>query len=297
MRFFLVFTIVAVACHIIPALADETALPCAGTPEALGTSRTAVIGDDGVELGLRSYPQTLKLADHEVVLTFDDGPSRGTTPKVLEALAHECVRATFFLIGRNAAAAPLLVKQEVAQGQTVGHHSFSHPEVTERGLTDALARQDIERGFAADDKAAFGTAGPEPRVPFFRYPGFGDTRALNAWLAARHIAVFGADLWASDWIKMSPEAELALLMGRLKAAGRGIILLHDVKEQTADMLPAFLRGLKANGFKVVAIVPGHGPTPLAQAPSGWSSETEKTVTTMLPRLLRHAARPAAKAKA
>lgn len=253
------------------------------------------IGDDAPALGFKTYPHSLKLADHEVVLTFDDGPSRATTPRVLAALAHECVHATFFLIGRNAAGAPALVRAEVAGGNTVGHHSFSHPEVTERGLADAQARADIDRGFAADDNAAYGSFASEPRVPFFRFPGFGDTPALDTWLASRHIAVFSADLWASDWVKMTPEVELALLMKRLEAAGRGIVLLHDIKPQTAEMLPAFLRALKANDFKVVHLVPGSGPTPVSDAPPGWSSETEKTVSALMPKLLRHAGRPVTKA--
>ena len=269
-------------------------VPCPGNPEALGTARIATVGTEGIAVGLKTYPRTLALADHEVVLTFDDGPSAKTTPKVLAALAHECVRATFFLIGRNAAALPSIVKAEIAAGDSVGHHSFSHPASTERGLDNLAARRDIDEGFAADDKAGYGLAGPEPRVPFFRFPGFGDTPALDAWLASRHIAVFGADLWASDWLPMTPEAELALLMGRLKAAGKGIILLHDIKVQTAEMLPAFLRALKENGFRVVHIVPGGGSTALAEAPPGWASETEKTLSGQNVR--RHASRTPAKPK-
>ena len=275
----------ALLCAPLAAAAAEP--PCPGNPDALGTSRTVTVGDDGPELGLKSYPHTLQLADHEVVLTFDDGPLPATTRRVLAALAHECVRATFFLIGRNAAATPALVKAEIAAGHTVGHHSFSHPEATERGLTEEAARQDIDRGFAADDKAAYGAVAHEPRVPFFRYPGFGDTPALDAWLASRHVAVFGADLWASDWLKMTPDQELTLLMQRLDATRKGIVLLHDIKAQTADMLPAFLRALKANGFKVVHMVPGHGATPIADAPAGWTSETEKSLAAIVPKLMRH----------
>ena len=269
--------------------------PCAN-PDALGTERSATVGDDGPQLGFKTYPHSLKLADYEVVLTFDDGPSPVTTPKVLAALSHECVHATFFLIGRNAATSGGLIKQELAEGHTVGHHSFSHPAATERGLAYEAARADIDRGFVADDKAAYGTAAAEPRVPFFRFPGFGDTPALDAWLASRHIAVFGADLWASDWVNMTPEVEEALLMRRVEAAGKGIILLHDIKQQTADMLPAFLRDLKSKGFKVVHLVPGTGPTAVDNAPAGWTSETEKTLAATLPKLLRHAGRLAVKIK-
>ena len=72
--------------------------------------------------------------------------------------------------------------------------------------------------------------------------------------------MFGADLWASDWNKMTPEQELKLLTERLKIAGKGIILLHDPKAQTAAMLPAFLRYLRENNYRVVHIVPA-GPRP------------------------------------
>ena len=149
--------------------------------------------------------------------------------------------------------------------------------MTLRGLTEVAALADIDRGMAADDKAAYGAWSGEPRVPFFRFPGFGDTPALLDAMKARHVAVFGADLWASDWIPMTPDAELALMMGRLRAAGRGIILLHDIKKQTTDMLPRFLLALKTEGFHVVHIVPSGGATPTRPAPEGWSSETEKTL--------------------
>ncbi len=70
--------------------------------------------------------------------------------------------------------------------------------------------------------------------------------------------MFGADVWASDWNPMTPEAELALLMGRIEKAGRGIVLLHDTKAQTARMLPALLRTLKKRGFHIVHVVPATG---------------------------------------
>lgn len=267
---------------------------CPGNSTALGTARElAVDPAQAIRVGLKTYPRTLDLGDHEVVLTFDDGPSARTTPLVLAALERDCVRATFFLIGRNAQAARALVRRELADGDTVAHHTWSHPEGTERGLPDALARADIEHGFSADDAAAYGpeAATHAPRVPFFRFPGFADTPALLAWLGERHVAVFGADLWASDWVKQTPEAELDLLMGRLNKEGRGIILLHDIKEQTALMMPALIAALKAGHYRVVAIVPGPGPTALRAAPAGWSSETERTIAALKPRLVSHATGP------
>lgn len=262
------------------------ATPAAACPSsALGTSRILPVGTQGgLAIGLKSYGQTLALADHEVVLTFDDGPAAATTPAVLEALARDCVKATFFLIGRNAKAHPELVKREITDGHTVGHHTMSHPALTLRGLSDADAQADIDAGMEADDIAAYGVAGTEPRVKFFRFPGFGDTSPLLAWLAQRDIAVFGTDIWASDWLNMTAPVELELLMRRLRAEGRGIILLHDNRANTATMVPALLAALKENGFRIVHLVPGPAKPKLRPAPAGWTSETEKVLAHMWPKI-------------
>src|SRR4030095_7394690 len=92
----------------------------------------------------------------------------------------------------------------------------------------------------------------------FRYPFFKMTQRTLDNLEKRGIVVFGADLWASDWNKMTPQEQLKLLTDRLNAAGKGIILLHDPKAQTAAMLPAFLRYLHDHNYRVVHIVPA-GP--------------------------------------
>src|ERR1700761_7494381 len=100
--------------------------------DALGTSRVLQVDAASTpRVGLKSFPQTLPLEDHEVVLTFDDGPWPPTTPKVLAALASECVHATFFLIGKPASEHPELVRRIAAEGHTVGHHSWTHPTFTQ----------------------------------------------------------------------------------------------------------------------------------------------------------------------
>jgi peptidoglycan/xylan/chitin deacetylase (PgdA/CDA1 family) len=222
-------------------------------PNTLGTSRVlSVDAKTTPRVGLKSFPDTLPLADHEVVLTFDDGPWPVTTPRVLTALAAECVHATFFLIGRNASAHPELVRRIAAEGHTVGTHTWSHPSLT-RIKPDA-AVQEIDRGISAVEKTLQGATTP-PLAPFFRFPGFESTPATLDLLQSRGIVVFGADLWASDWNKMTPKQELKLVTDRLDAAGKGIILFHDTKRQTAAMLPAFLRYLRDNGYHVVQVKP------------------------------------------
>jgi peptidoglycan-N-acetylglucosamine deacetylase len=213
-------------------------------------------------VGRKHFPQTLPLAPKEVVLTFDDGPWPGTTPRVLDALKRECVRASFFLLGRNALARPDLARRELAEGHTVAHHSFAHPRLDR--MIPATALAEIERGFASVDAALFGEAPETPATPFFRFPGFASSPILLESLERRGIVVFGADLWASDWNPMSPEQELRLVLARLHATGGGIILLHDTKMQTAAMVPPLLRALKSGSYRVVHTVPADRKAPASK---------------------------------
>jgi peptidoglycan-N-acetylglucosamine deacetylase len=262
----------------------------------LGTARIEPVGTEGgLEVGLKTYPRTIPLADHEVILTFDDGPDAVSTPKILDALKAECVRATFFEIGRNAESLPEIARREVREGHTVAHHTFSHPQPTLRFMPADAARADIMRGMIAVEKAAYGRdfTGEAPKAPkdlkleapFFRFPGFADTPDLKRWLADNDVGIFGVDLWASDWIKMTPEQELRLVMRRLAKNGhRGMLLLHDNHPWTAAMVPMLLSELKAKGYRVVHMVAGPGKGPFVPAPPGWTSETERVVGALRPRL-------------
>jgi peptidoglycan/xylan/chitin deacetylase (PgdA/CDA1 family) len=242
----------AVASAAAIASAAHAAPPCPGNADALGTARVlAVDAATTPRVGRKQFPQTLPLAPKEVVLTFDDGPWPNTTERVLDALRQECVRATFFLIGRNAQARPALAQREVGEGHTVAYHSFLHPMLDRMPM--AAAQSDIEQGIAAVDGALRGPAGRTMATPFFRFPYFASTPPLLDWLESRRMPVFGADLWASDWNPMTPDQELALIVGRVEATNGGIVLFHDTKAQTAAMLPAFLRAMKSRGFAIVDV--------------------------------------------
>ena len=233
----------------VPAAAQECA-----NPNALGTSRVLEVDPKATpRVGKKHFPDTLPLAHKEIVLTFDDGPIPPTTGRVLDTLKAECVRATFFLLGRNTEANPGLARRILADGHTVGHHSYSHPILSQMRLPAAIA--DINRGIEEDEVAAYGQRRSDPVTPFFRFPGFASSPALLEELARRQIVVFGADVWASDWNEMSPPVELDLILRRIEATGRGIVLLHDTRMQTAHMLPSFLRELKRRGYKIVHVVP------------------------------------------
>jgi peptidoglycan/xylan/chitin deacetylase (PgdA/CDA1 family) len=246
------FLALALSCSIVAANAEPA--PCPGNADALGTGRTlAVTAATTPRVGRRQFPQALPLEPKEVVLTFDDGPWQGTTRKILEALKRECVKATFFMLGRNAEAHPELARAVREAGHVVGHHTYAH-RLLDR-IPIAAAEAEINHGIAAVEQALYGDSAAKPVTPFFRFPGFASRPDLLDWLEKRQLVVFGTDLWASDWLRMSHGAELRLVLARLQTAGRGIILLHDTKSQTAAMLPIFLRELKRRGYRIVHAVP------------------------------------------
>ena len=85
---------------------------CPGNPQALGTARTITVdATEHIRIGTMQYAETLPLGPREVVLTFDDGPMPGYSARVLDILAAECVKATFFIVGRQAQAFPQLVRR------------------------------------------------------------------------------------------------------------------------------------------------------------------------------------------
>lgn len=133
------------------------AAECPGHPEALGTSRTLVVDPrEHPRLGSMQYAETLPLADREVVLTFDDGPIPRHTNQVLDVLAAECVKATFFVVGEMARAHPEGVRRIRDGGHTIGTHSDTHPLSMHRMPIDR-ARAQIDDGIAATS-AALGAA-------------------------------------------------------------------------------------------------------------------------------------------
>src|SRR5215207_7026903 len=138
-------------------------------PDALGTSRTLVIDAKAHPLiGTMQYRETLPLNDGEVVLTFDDGPLPKHSNQILDILAAQCVKATFFMVGRQAQANPEGVRKVRDAGHTVATHSQSHPSGMHR-LSIERAKAEIDDGIA-NVTAALGD-GAAAMSPFFRIPG------------------------------------------------------------------------------------------------------------------------------
>jgi peptidoglycan/xylan/chitin deacetylase (PgdA/CDA1 family) len=130
--------------------------------DRLGTFRTLTLKREAAAYG-RTQHAPLPLAKGEVVLTFDDGPRPETMAKVLDALADQCVRASFFMTGRNLTQHPALARQAASRGHSTGLHSFDHPHLSQLAPADQL--KDLERGVNAYT-AALGHAPAAYRFPF-----------------------------------------------------------------------------------------------------------------------------------
>jgi peptidoglycan/xylan/chitin deacetylase (PgdA/CDA1 family) len=245
----------------MPTAAAKPAIPCAN-PNAMGIVRVVEIDTTGGPgFGSQHFKTFDFLRDHEVAFTFDDGPWPGNTQAVLKALADQCLRATFFPIGKHATYHPEILKQVAAAGHTIGSHTWSHQDlqaVMKKSGEDA-AIEEIEKGASAVHMMA-----GAPTAPFFRFPDLRHPPELLTYLGGRKIASFSTDIDSFDFKIKKPEELVRSLMGKLNKLGKGIILMHDFQKVTSIALPQILGELQKNGFKVVHMVPKEPLTTLPQ---------------------------------
>ena len=221
--------------------------PACANADALGVSRVVEIDTTGGPgFGFQHFKAYDFLQEHEVVLTFDDGPWPSNTPAVLKALADQCTKALFFPIGKHAMWHPEILKQVVAAGHTIGSHTWSHADLSK--LTVDQAKEEFEKGASAV-RAALG----EPGSAFFRFPALRHSPEMLAYLGTRNVGVFSTDLDSFDFKIRKPEEVVHSVMTELNKRGKGIVLLHDFQHSTSLALPDLLAALKAGGFKIVQI--------------------------------------------
>jgi peptidoglycan/xylan/chitin deacetylase (PgdA/CDA1 family) len=233
--------IIASIASAVPAHAcDSNTL---GTSRALKVSTKEIIG-----VG-RDYP-ALGLAHGEIILTFDDGPVPDTTPAILDILDKECVRATFFMVGKRAEAQPELAKLVRERGHAIGSHSYTHRELNR--LPADEANDDVRRGYEAVEKAAYGAAADRPRL--VRFPGFKSTPALVSFVREHHGTVVNTNISPADWRGQPAGVTFERLRSLLDRQDRGILILHDSQPETVKLLPMLIAEMKARKMKVVHLV-------------------------------------------
>jgi peptidoglycan/xylan/chitin deacetylase (PgdA/CDA1 family) len=277
--FFFLFISLAVTSGSAWATADA----CPRNPNALGTSRVLTISPSEFRgIGSMQYRQALPLNDHEVVITFDDGPLPPYSNIILDTLASQCVKATYFLIGRMAREYPSIVRRIYNAGHTIGTHTENHPLALQR-LPLRRIGSEVESGIASVD-AALGN--PKALSPFFRIPGLARTNAIDNYLASKALVTWSADVVADDWFRhITAKTIVQRAILRLEAKGRGILLLHDIHPATALALPTLLKELKARGFRVVQVVAA-GDRPKSVPELLASPAAEKAAWPTVPRTRR-----------
>jgi len=244
-----------------------SAADCPDHPDALGTSRTLVVDPRAhPRIGAMQYAESLPLRDHEVVLTFDDGPVPRHSNQILQILADQCVKATFFTIGRQAQANPEGVRKLAAAGHTVGTHSQTHP-LTFNKMSVEQAKQEVDQGIAST-LAALGD--PSALAPFFRVPGLLRGEGVETYAASQGLQLWSADFLADDWRHIPSSKVYDLAIKRLEARGKGILLLHDIQARTVAALPNILHELKTRGYHIVHVVPATAERPATPTePQDW----------------------------
>jgi peptidoglycan/xylan/chitin deacetylase (PgdA/CDA1 family) len=203
----------------------------------------------GPGFGFEHFKDLDFLRDHEVVLTFDDGPWPENTPSVLKTLAEECTTGIFFSIGKHATYYPEILKQVYAAGHTVGTHTWSHANLNNKKMTDDQRKEEIEKGISA---VKWALGGPSPAA-FFRFPDLQHSPQMVTYLGTRNVAIFSCDLDSFDFKAKNAQQVIDVTFKKLNKLGKGIILMHDFHKHTAEALPELLHRLKAEGYKVVAM--------------------------------------------
>jgi peptidoglycan/xylan/chitin deacetylase (PgdA/CDA1 family) len=259
-----VLALLALASFSAPAAFAEE---CPGHPDAIGTSRTIVVDPTAhPRIGTMQYPETLPLRDHEVVLTFDDGPIPKNSNQVLQTLADNCAKATFFIIGEQARAFPDGVRKLVAAGHTIGTHSQTHPLTFEKMPMDKVQKQ-VDDGIASVTAAL---PDPSALAPFFRVPGLLRGPNVEQYVGSKGIQIWSADFLADDWRHISSAKVYELAIKRLEAEHKGILLLHDIQARTAAALPKILHEMKVRGYHIVQVVPATPDRPATPTdPQDW----------------------------
>jgi peptidoglycan/xylan/chitin deacetylase (PgdA/CDA1 family) len=228
---------------------NTTTVNCTNNPNALGLTRIVEVDTTGGPgFGFEHFKEHDFLRAKEVVLTFDDGPWPNNTPAVLAALAAHCIKATFFPIGKHATWHPEILKQVAAAGHSIGTHTWSHADLSKKSKEEAT--REIEMGASAVRMAVAG-----PTAPFFRFPALRHPPEMVTYLGQRNIAIFSCDMDSFDFTMRKPEQVIKSVMSKLEKHGKGIILMHDFQRATAEALPELLNQLKANGYKIVHMVP------------------------------------------
>jgi peptidoglycan/xylan/chitin deacetylase (PgdA/CDA1 family) len=181
----------------------------------------------------------------QVALTFDDGPNPDATPQILDVLRRENVKATFFVVGTMAAAYPKLITREVAEGMSIGDHTWTHPHLAGRDAT-------FVRNQLVETRNTLKPLGAD--VTVFR-PPYGSYTATTVQIAqslGMRTVIWTID--PADYRKPAPTVIVRRVMNQLKPGA--IILMHDGggdRSRTVAALKMLIQQIRKRGYGFSAL--------------------------------------------
>lgn len=175
-----------------------------------------------------------------IALTFDDGPSVATTPRLLDILQQRGVKATFFVLGTMAQRAPDILRREKAEGHEVASHTPYHNQLTKLSFDQIRAEAaEMDRIFTE----ILGT------VPPFTRPPYGSQNATVGQALGQPMVLWSID--PRDWA----DRNASVVCNRVVGAARdgAIILVHDIHATTVDAVPCIIDSLRAQGYEFLTV--------------------------------------------
>jgi peptidoglycan/xylan/chitin deacetylase (PgdA/CDA1 family) len=205
----------------------------------------------------------------EIILTFDDGPTPGVTEKVLDTLKEYGAKATFFVIAEKAKAAPALMQRILDEGHIVGNHSLTHKALNSGNVT-FLNWKKLVRTEVLGAHEILGPYMANGQHFYYRAPeGAWDSKFADLLnkdsIGQQYIGPIlwdiggelrmntnGAFVEAADWAcwskKITVDDCLSGYLYEARTKKGGVVLMHDLRHQSAEMLAKFIPALQKNGF-------------------------------------------------
>jgi cellulose synthase/poly-beta-1,6-N-acetylglucosamine synthase-like glycosyltransferase/peptidoglycan/xylan/chitin deacetylase (PgdA/CDA1 family)/spore germination protein YaaH len=252
---------------------NPTATPTPGQRSLTFDKASGLIANEHYDAIPTAYVvQRLGAHPGKVALTFDDGPDPRWTAKILDILKAKNAPATFFVIGENMEMWPDLVKREVDQGETVGSHTYTHPNIA------LISPSQMDLELNVTQRLFQVITGRTLRL--FRPPYLGDAspstaREVAPLLVAQKYGYLsvGLRIDPDDWTRPGVQPIIQRTLDRLAdknpETGGQVVLLHDSggdRSQTVAALPILIDQLRAHGYQIVSVADLAGLTPAQAMP-------------------------------
>lgn len=233
--------------------------PQKGRREIKYDGKTGYISEESIT----KYPMSYTVArwggdsgsENKIALTFDDGPDKKYTPQILDILKKYDVPGTFFVIGANANLNSNILKREYLEGNEVGSHTYTHPNVTE------IASSQFAFELGATQRIIEGAIGRKTLL--FRPPYAEDIEPekpdqMEPLLVTEKDGYYtvGMHIDPKDWSSPGVGEIVNRIIDGAKSGEGNIVLLHDGggdRDQTVEALPEIIEGLQSNGFELVGV--------------------------------------------